>query len=222
MATKPIIFSTPMVRAILDWRKTMTRRVLKPQPVIDSDGMWHWRDCQWMDGGLGFPASGIADHAPYQPGDLLWVRETWTPFGGTYLYRANGGGAGGGSWRPSIYMPREAARLFLRVKDVRVERLQEITEADAIAEGVPDALEGNVGDEVYCPTCKGNGLVGAAHPITLVYYGTECTDCDTAVKRFRHLWDGINAKRAGGAYAWDLDPWVWVVVFDRITKEAAQ
>lgn len=190
---KPILFSTPMVQAILEDRKTKTRRVMTPQPVIDNSNMWNWKDCQWMNGGLGFPASGIEDHAKYLPGDILWVRETWNEAfkdnactqHAHYIYRTDSPGIE--RWRPSIFMPKEAARIFLRVKNVRVERLQEISEVDAQAEGI------KIGRDF--PGC-----------------GNACVNYRTA---FSLLWDSINAKRGFG---WDTNPWVWVYEFERCAK----
>jgi hypothetical protein len=212
---KPIIFSTPMVRAILEDRKTMTRRVVKPQPphtmhIIQRGSNFGWSF--WGDGPL-----QNCFKAPYIISDVLWVREAGGLVGGTYYYKADTETEAQDNiaWDSPIYMPKAAARLFLRVKAVRVERVQEISEKDAIAEGVPDAMEGNTGDEIYCPTCMGMGLVGAVHPVSLGYMEVECTECDSAVKRFCNLWDGINAKRG---YGWDVNPWVWVIEFERCEK----
>ena len=137
---KPILFSTPMVQAILAGQKTMTRRVIKPQTVTRSTSAGMVEES--LDA---FVARNKKDAdllaaacSPYRPGDILWVRETWAPFGSTYLYKANGGGAGGGNWRPSIHMPRKAARIFLRVTDVRMERVQDITSDDCYREGITD------------------------------------------------------------------------------------
>ena len=123
MKEKPIIFSTPMVQAILEGRKTMTRRVMKPQPTSELFGshlFWHWTGCQWADRGLGCPQSAIDDYAPYKPGDILWVRETFCPnWCDHVIYKADGGSAIAAGyaaepkWKPSIHMPRVAARLFL-------------------------------------------------------------------------------------------------------------
>jgi hypothetical protein len=212
---KPIIFSAPMIRAILGSRKTMTRRVMKPQPIMDDSGMWHWKDCQWMDGGLGFPASGIDDYAPYKPGSTMWVRETWTtpeysgvfpdwdldeyPGPYDYWYKADVVERGKEyvaslRWRPSIFMPREAARIFLRVTDVHAERLQDITEEDTVTEGVGDPYD-------------------YQHPS---YYDTpQMQDVLYHRAAFAGLWDRLNAKRG---YGWDADPWVWVYEFERITE----
>ena len=128
---KPILFNTEMVRAILDGRKTVTRRVVKPQPpatsVVRKRGCaWDWSF--WADCNMGHVMK-----LPYHPGDILWVRETWNgDWCDHYIYKADGGSAKSAGytaepkWHPSIHMPREAARLFLRVTDVRVERLQDI------------------------------------------------------------------------------------------------
>lgn len=145
---KPILFNSDMVRAILDERKTCTRRVVKPQPkdayaIIDSDDETHTFDLlcgNRVAGGL------LADwaetvKAPYWPGDFLYVRETWTAWSRTMgtppvlYYKADGNAPDGIKWRPSIHMPKEAARIFLRVTNVRVEHLQDITEEQAVAEG---------------------------------------------------------------------------------------
>ena len=128
---KPILFNIEMVRAIMEGRKTVTRRVVKPQPpatsVVRKRGCaWDWS--LWEDCDMGHMMK-----LPYHPGDILWVRETWNgDWCDHYIYKADGGSAKAAGyaaepkWRPSIHMPREAARLFLRVTDVRVERLQDI------------------------------------------------------------------------------------------------
>jgi len=166
MSEKPILFSTEMVRAILEGRKTQTRRVVKPQPVIE-DG--HGREIK----------------CPWQPGDILWVRETWcknpVSTGYPYCYKASEDSwiydNMEGMWRPSIHMPREAARIFLRVKNVRVEKLQEIMPDDVLQEGLWDV-------------------------------GTETGALDS----FAELWNNINAKRG---YGWSVNPWIWVIEFEK-------
>lgn len=187
MATKPILFSGPMVRAILEGRKPMTRRVMKPQ----------------VNGDIAERHLYVDLRSPFQPGDILWVRETWLEHKGTYIYMADGKHLAldaliGGpffKWRPSIFMPKEAARLFLRVTAVRAERVQEITDEDAIREGA---------------NCDEDGRnVGLAEKIRR-----------GPVERFRDLWDSINGMRAGGAYSWDKNPWVWVITFERVDKPA--
>ena len=205
---KPILFNTDMVRAIMDGRKTVTRRVMKPQPVMDADRMWQWKDCQWMDGGLGFPASGIEDYAPCCPGDILYVRETWTVWNGNYEYKADvDSGYGpfcsnctidictGGcnsiiKWRPSIHMPREAARIFLRVTDVKVERLQ------------------NIGD------CTKEGITPGRHETAHMNDYDE--RCD-----FKFLWDSTIKPEDRALYGWEANPWVFVIGFERIDREEA-
>jgi len=187
---KPIIFSTPMVQAILDGKKTQTRRVIK----ID-DAPENWK--------ISIAGTSIVRTEPYDvklpryaAGDILWVRETFceVPYeynhipikGGhitipKYAYKADSERDYTGIWKPSIHMPREAARIFLRVKTVRVERLQDITEEDAIAEGMSNTLV----DGVVFISAKGN---------------------------FHVFWDSLNIKRG---YGWDTNPWVWVIEFER-------
>ena len=222
MTDRPILFSAPMVRAILDGTKTQTRRIVKPQPrdewrpvvshyyptIIDRHG----------DEAPGQEVYGASDEVegrkcPYgQPGDRLWVRETWAAH---WMYNdvppsaaqsercdlrrtdnrwfaADGNGGPSqhglepdglrGRWRPSIHMPRWASRITLEVTGVRVERLQDISEVDAQAEGC--ALE--------CMTPTGDDSGSAI-------YGPG---------GYLALWEAIN-----GAGAWDQNPWVWVVEF---------
>jgi hypothetical protein len=191
MSERPVLFSGEMVRAILEGRKTQTRRVVllpktrqQPlyQPTHQGGGMWADSHC-------------LPFRCPYgEPGDLLWVRETWfnpdyeacgTKTNEMSYYRATDV-SDEWSWRPSIHMPKWAARLWLRVTDVRVERLQDISEEDARAEAsVKRQLKTNYGG--------GN----------------------SATWHFRRLWDSINAKRG---YGWDTNPWVWVVSFEREDK----
>lgn len=142
---KPMLFNTEMVCALLDNRKTATRRVVKPQPKLISaqDGFGPLLQIK----GKGVWFKNDPNHvAPYQPGDILYVRETWQHgFGGTYLYKASAGCdlfmtpdgklVSDIPWRPSIHMPREAARIFLRVMSVYPQQLKDTTQEDAKAEG---------------------------------------------------------------------------------------
>ena len=124
MNFRPILFSTPMVQAILDGRKTQTRRVIKPQPL---DVVTYADQRVWYPEVI---------KCPYEVGDLLWVRETFIRIENAidnYYYKTDKGVSG--KWKPSIFMPKEACRLFLQVKNIRVEQLQDITEEDAFAEG---------------------------------------------------------------------------------------
>lgn len=196
MADKPILFSGEMVRAILDGRKTVTRRVAKQfsgQPE-------RWRlegDMMAFDGGFEYAHL----RCPYgRPGDLLWVRETWRPFtangsvDAAVQYKADSAieqvfmtpdyinrfPESPDKWRPSIHMPRWASRILLEVVSRRLERLQDISEADCIAEGAPG----------------GHGVIpGYAYAAT-------------PLEHYRHIWTEIN-----GQASWDANPWVWVVEF---------
>ncbi len=192
---KPILFNADMVRAILEGRKTQTRRVVKPDPEIADSFII--RD----DGTISachvdppcFPGdTGGVDYdeirCPYgQPGDRLWVRETFANIGlkgypPTWFYRADGdelppfdGRCEDNKWRPSIHMPRAASRIDLEITAVRVERVQDISVEDALDEGI-------VHSTLNCPRME-----------------------------FAQLWNKIN-----GPDAWDQNPWVWVIEFERV------
>lgn len=133
MSIKPILFKGHMVRAILDGRKTVTRRVVKFLDNRNPNWTGYIQDGPVLYGSNNIPAA----KSPYLPGDVLWVRETWAQVDGVYYYRADDKENLGvfGGWCPSIHMPREAARIWLRVSNVSVERLQEIDEAGAETEG---------------------------------------------------------------------------------------
>jgi len=213
MKERPILFSGTMVRALLrDINpKSQTRRIVKPQPTGKLLGLLK-RPLRaesdppvlraWFKAGQGEKSSHEVT-CPYgQPGDHLWVRETWaqptTLDPGPTFYRAdypacvppgfeNVPPADTITWKPSIHMPRAASRITLEVTGVRVERLRDISEADALAEGV-EALKGGG----YRQYETGGGTYPAA-------------------SSFRSLWRKIN-----GEDSWDMDPWVWVVEFRRI------
>lgn len=230
MTEHPILFSAPMIRAVLDGRKTQTRRIIKPQPPkwggypqeidpgwyewvdrdVDSDTLRHW------------PSYERALRCPYgQAGDVLWVRETFFAWGRwetrfnakkardewhfidmtlecghQYAYAADGwnyapyrrtAGPMPAWWkRPAIFMPRHASRITLRIKSVRVERVQDISAADALAEGVNVHLD---------------------------HHDKPSTSRYSPVAAFRDLWDGLNAKRGAG---WDTNPFVWRIEFERV------
>jgi hypothetical protein len=212
MTDRPTLFSAEMVRAILDGRKTQTRRVLKPQPTkpvyqLVNDG----RSAVYKSfGNFSRRQSDIRIKCPYgQPGDTLWVRETWgavwpadepVPLRQCEIeYRADlppgctdrpgewpadeGNGPEVPKWRPSIHMPRWASRITLRITDIRVERLQDISEDDAKAEGAKP-------------------LDYAAHHVA--------AGCGARIA-FEQVWTTIN-----GPNAWGDNPWVWVVAFERV------
>lgn len=232
MKERPILFSGAMVRALLDGRKTQTRRVVKPQPpggtayvIVDEDPFGKGALCINSLGvdGRGGPIPGEIDAwrtCPYGTiGDRLWVRETFFDNNPgerdmeQVYYRADGEPdfdgesitRDGPGWTPSIHMPRWASRLTLEITGVRVERVQDISEADAWAEGY-DEFDG------VCGTCRGSGT----HP-----YGYPCR-CEagrqlrsqTALEWYRDLWDSINGKRPG--CSWEANPWVWVLEFRRV------
>lgn len=203
----PILFSGPMVRAILAGRKTQTRRVVKPQPESVDEATHTIR-----------PYTGSAEAlmkarpSKYQVGNNLWVRETLRPAKrGLVVYSADGvpvmRNGESQQWSecgrkakviPSIFMPRWASRLLLEVKAVRVERVQDISEADAVAEGVGYGWEGGWPD--YRHLRPGSVLTA------------ELTQ-DTARMSFSTLWDTLNARRGFG---WAENPWVVAVTFERV------
>ena len=224
---KPILLNTEMVKAVEIEAKRVTRRVVKIQPK--EDGKFERMD----NGNFQFkvePYGSIYDYEikpPYQIGDILYVRETWCEYdadhvvdGQKYAYRADATLVSeetrkklGYKWKPSIHMPKKAARFFLRVTGVRVERLQDITDEAAQDEGMPGPLNYPI-NEIYCPKCHGQGM--------RVYYGTfgyadyECPDCDTTVKRFANLWNRTVKKSDLELYGWQANPWVWVISFEKI------
>jgi hypothetical protein len=191
---RPIIMTGESVRAILDGRKTATRRVVKPQPV-DIDECGPYRQVPIVDRGLTFmDRHHIA--CPYGAvGDRLWVRENWGYVEGQpeRYYQADAIESTWPveRWRPSIHMPRAWSRLTLEITAVRVERLQAITEDDARAEGVEREFE------VTLATFTN----GSLHTIDRA---------STYLLGYKHAWDEINQKRG---YPWSSNPWVWVVSF---------
>lgn len=209
MADRPILFSGPMVRALLEGRKTQTRRLIKPQPpeglepvgrVLCSthkpdEGKWTW--ARGQSHMLRDPHRVRCLYG--QPGDLLWVRETWgfnpdfPAILGRSCFKADPGHEYDGiQWKPSIHMPRRLSRLTLRITDVRVERVNDITGLDAIAEGLVDL-----------------GVDGARwhwerNP-TMGYFAPW--------RAYRALWDSIN-----GPGSWSANPWVWALTFEVVPR----
>lgn len=223
----PILFNTDMVLAILDGRKTVIRRVMKPQPkskLCYTFAGSHKKDI----GRWGYPSKtahefwgeefklpdDIAEeelkkkwNPPYHTDDVLYVRETWAPIYPNkesnevcgYIYEEDSleeydkrypdgkDYQWGGKWRPSIHMPKEAARIWLKVKDVRVERLQDITV-----------------DEI-----RNEGLTSMA-----VHAG----DMEIALSEWKNLWNSTIKKSDLERYGWDVNPWVWVIEFERCEK----
>lgn len=186
MREKPIIFNTEMVQAILDGRKTMTRRVIK------SKVLQQWIDVGFSDEFIKLPENNWANESAYQPGDVLWVRETWQrlkiekPINAVpddykpiqYVYKADDDMSNSDGtdfkWRPSIHMPRTAARIFLTVKEVSVERLIDISDSDVVNEGFQTKND------------------------------------------FFALWDKLNYHRGFGVAN---NPFVWKIEFERVIRQ---
>lgn len=207
---KPIIFNTEMVRSILTGHKTVTRRVVKPQPQ-KNEYIYKHHCGKWFistdDDAL--PETNVK--APYQTGSILYVRETWCKtdcFGlqDGYVYKANDNSilehtGFTPKWCPSIHMPREAARIFLHVTDVRVERLQDITEREAEKEGLR-----------YCDDiCKDENW----HP---TFYDPDRGGNPSTVTGFSRLWDSTIKPKDRDLYGWEANPLVWVIEFERCEK----
>jgi len=218
----PILFNTEMVRAILDGRKDATRRIVKG--FIPDDAVWGYTaftpkgyiSCR------GTFADGYGEKffkLPCEPGDILYVRETWEHFEccccegdehgncyrepqqsalnkscGCYMYRATDEIYGDAMWHPSIRMPKEAARIWLKVTDVRVERLQDITEEGAKKEGAID----------------NRGFIHSPN--------NEYDNVHTAREHFVKIWNNTIKKSNLDRYGWDASPWVWVIEFERCEK----
>lgn len=195
---RPILFNTEMVKAILEGRKTQTRRIAFPGDDLREFRSTNYPEGWWYKGRVfrsfdDFLKYQQSPHCKYRPGDILWVRETWRRDAGRFMYRANyavgekfyrDGREVNIRWTPSIHMPKEAARIFLRVKDVRVERLQDMDEEAAIAEGFADSSEGT----------------------------------DSPLERFSALWDKTVKRDDLREYGCHANPWVWVIEFERIEK----
>lgn len=225
MSIKPILFNTEMVKAILEGRKTVTRRGVKPQPPATSHVSKVKNDYGWS-----FWEDNPEKHymkPPYKTGDVLWVRETFrdlpiTPDGKMlnhvfYYYKADGDLRPIGwrdNWRPSIHMPKEAARIFLRVTDVRAERLQNITEDDVCAEGAEPLIQ--------CP--YEHPTYGPDGTLEDMCWNTDCCGgCEYIGKSYGELfgeliWDSTIKPADQPTYGWEVNPWVWVIEFERCEK----
>jgi hypothetical protein len=232
MKERPILFSSEMVKAILEGRKTMTRRIMKVQPPNDGEdyqvcrilagdrrnvGKYRWVNKNCLAARVNAPYFSL----PWENGDRLWVRETWyyeehmhdSTAGGPDLpgdlyshrlvfkadcpdYPVNVG-VGQHGWRPSIFMPRWASRILLEVTDIKVERLQDITEGDAEKEGINE------------------------HPYEYAdstYYDERpwIAGLEANISAFAGLWDSINGRKPGKS--WNDNPWVWGIEFKVITQ----
>lgn len=245
MAIKPILFNTEMVRAILDMRKSCTRRLVRFLPGKNPQWTGYIRNGLMLYNGRNEPC---IKRAPYQPGDILYVRETWrvgawdifnqmiafdykdgTCGELTYIHdrelfdrlvnqsrndarqakcEYNGAdfvwekGKSPCRWHPSIHMPKEAARIWLKVTDVRVERLQEITEEQACMEGT----------DPWDEACyENNGW----HP---TFSDPDSGGDPNMIDGFHKLWNSTIKKSDLDRYGWGANPWVWVIEFERCKK----
>ncbi len=210
---KPILFNTDMVRAILDGRKTVTRRIVKNNPEECTSKVVHGV-CKICDdkGGFYLPDDYVKARSPYQVGDILYVRETWQRLsiigkGFGYGYKADNK-LSNISWRPSIHMPKEAARIFLRVTNVRVERLQEIITGD-YRTPININKEGLISSCCFCTHHNGDckDYISQHTPKMLT--------CKL-LEDFTLLWNSTVKKSDLDRYGWDANPWVWVIEFERV------
>jgi hypothetical protein len=211
---KQILFNTEMVRAILDGRKSCTRRIVKPQQLVGllpdkckngvpeeflkEKKLMFKPYCNMTD----IELINTAYKAPYQRGDILYVRETWCKGLERYIYRADysdtekfyrDGKEIEMKWHPSLHMPKDAARIFLRVTNVRVERLQDITVEDALAEGMDKYI-------------RLNGEL----------------DENSIITSFIGIWNSTIKKSDLDFYGWDANPYVWVIEFERCEKPGSE
>jgi hypothetical protein len=211
---KQILFNTEMVRAILDGRKSCTRRIVKPQQLVGllpdkckngvpeeflkEKKLMFKPYCNMTD----IELINTAYKAPYQRGDILYVRETWCKGLERYIYRADysdtekfyrDGKEIEMKWHPSLHMPKDAARIFLRVTNVRVEQLQDITVEDALAEGMDKYI-------------RLNGEL----------------DENSIITSFIGIWNSTIKKSDLDRYGWDANPYVWVIEFERCEKPGSE
>lgn len=206
MAIKPILFNTEMVRAILEGRKRCTRRLVKFLSGENPQWTGYIKDELMLYNGKNEPC---IRKAPYQSGDILYVRETFIQAAAhIFWYKADNNSwiSEGLHWKPSIHMPKEAARIWLKVTDVRVKRLQEMKPVDVIKEGAyPDCWDClNTYEESGSQCC----------------YGTEeeCSRCDEMMMEWEKLWTTTIKKSDLDCYGWNANPWVWVIEFERCER----
>ncbi|MDM3455698.1 hypothetical protein [Citrobacter sp. Cb028] len=216
MKERGMIFNAEMVNAILSGRKTQTRRPVKPQPELTERSGFSWNGAVFGSGSDDRETNRNFAHVkcPFgKPGDRIWVRETWSEAGAgapeLKLYRANYPdhvpahyenvpAAENIHWTPSIHMPRWASRILLEITNVRVERLNSISEQDALSEGI---------DRERLEESQDNYDCIADH---------NMTGRPTATGAFKYLWESIY-----GEENWQANPWVWVIEFKRIEGGAA-
>lgn len=228
---KPILFNTIMTRAVMDDIKGVTRRVIKPQPTCEKDGTFQWESWTWMGNG---PITGIENSAPYKVGDYLYVRETWGCYTHDwqdalyFVYKSDYPDGAEGywyepehinwcdlpKWRPSIHMPKEAARTFLQVTGVKAERLQDITEEQAEAEGI----QGYTKDGKLYRYCTNiDSWAETYKPKRGENYWQGMPK--TAIEAFSLLWNNTVKPSEQNIYSWDANPWVWAYDFKKVEAE---
>lgn len=226
---KPILFNTEMVRAILDGRKTVTRRIIKPQPKMilcyafaghgcgkwmypDKNAYKYWGDKYKRTTELTSEDEKRMWTPPYHTDDILYVRETWGEGyeEGTYIYKADDKLANLPEFKesskliyqPSIHMPKEAARIWIKVKDVRVERLKDMTDKYALNEGAQGVKCDHAGLGVYgCTDCMNTGWL------------------EPPILDFMGIWNSTIKKSDLDRYGWDYNPWVWVIEFEKMEAD---
>ena len=271
----PILFNTDMVQAILDERKTVTRRAIKNLDISENNGMITLYE---KDDDDAFSVSPIEDakkemllYSSYQPGDILYIRETWAfqccidcmdaneddscmtgkistihedkdaISEGCYIFRADHPHPERIVWNPSIHMPRAAARIWLRVTDVRVEQLQEITEEQATREGIT-RLYGDLSDAEYIDWTKRTGIYPKAKAEwgykNYLWHGNfgahgagnklsdtweyQYSSYDSAIGSFSSLWNLTVPLKDWNVYGWNANPWVWAIEFERCRKPESE
>lgn len=212
---KPILFNTEMVKAILEGRKTTTRRIVKTDlSLLDYDV--NDKEYLYLPDEYG-EFHHLLEYSPYKIGDILYVRETWADIckvcdkemcigcSKKYAYKADGNYSDEDKWKPSIFMPKEAARIFLKVKSVRVEKLQDITEEGCLEEGIRkytkdgELFKYSVNESMY-----------------------KWQDMPKEPKEaFKDLWNSTLNKKTGWNYKYENNPYVWVIEFEIISREEA-
>ena len=216
---KPILFKGEMVRALLSGKKTQTRRIIKPQPTVCPHNPMYL-DWSGLADGVTADRVALALYMPYQVGDLLWVRETWAtssiydllspksiPINGLLWFASEGTKPDhAGRWRRSIFMPRWASRITLKVTGVRIERVNQISEEEAIAEGVAPGFRYE-----FCGASSWH-----ENRDEQLDKGVEMGKVKRTgpVELFAALWDSINGKNTGCKFA--DGPWTMVIEFERV------
>ena len=226
---KPVLFNTEMVQAEQRGSKTATRRIVKPQPKSINDIIYkHPENGKWFISPDNDTFSEVEVKPKYKVGDILYVRETWLEYdadhiidGVKYAYKADSTPASeetreqlGYKWHPSIHMPKEAARIFLRVTNVRVERLQDMTELDVCAEGAEDLVSAPCEHPVYY-----------SDGVEMCYNTGCCSYCVWLSKSYpelfgEYVWNKTIKKSDLDKYGWNANPWVWVYEFQRLEVDS--